>query len=77
MVETKDAPKANNPYARLAPTKCFKCNQFSHHFNDCPLKKVVHLAEREEEKENVVCCEPHGDGKDEDCNDDDDDVGQN
>ena len=47
VVETKEAPKAANPYARPAPAKCFKCNQPGHRSSDCLLMKAVHLAERE------------------------------
>ena len=49
MVEVKEAPKPANPYARPTPIKCFKCNQMGYRSNDCPLKKAVHLAEREME----------------------------
>ena len=68
MADTKEAPKAANPYARTTPAKCFKCNQPGHRSSDCPLKRAVHLAERDKEYENEVCCEIDGDGKDdEDC----------
>ena len=72
MVETKEALKAANPYARPTPVKCFKCNQPGHHSSDCPLQKAVHLAEREEEDDNDVCYEPNGYGDDEELYEDDD-----
>ena len=56
MVETKETPEANNPYARPAPIKCFKCNQPDHRSNDCPFRKAVHLAKREEDDDNELCC---------------------
>ena len=78
MVETKEAPKAANPYARPAPVKCFKCNQPIHCSSDYPLRRAVHLAERAAKEENEVCCEPDGDGEDEDEeNYEEDDDGQN
>ena len=77
MVETKETLKTANPYAQRAPLKCFKCNQLGHRSSDCPLKKVVHLAEREEEDDNEVCCEPDGYGDDEEVYEEEDDGGQN
>ena len=77
MVEAKEAPKAANPYAWPAPLKCFKCNQLGHCFSDCPLRKVVHLAQREEEDINKVCCEPDGYVDDEEVYEEDDDEDQN
>ena len=56
--------------------KCFKCNQPSHRSNDCPLRKVVHLAKREKEDDNEVCCELDGYGDDEEVYEDNDE-GQN
>ena len=72
VVETKEVPKATNPYARLAPVKYFKCNQPSHRSSDCPLRRVVHLAKWEEEDDNEVCCEPDGYGEDKEDNEEDD-----
>ena len=46
VIEAKKALKAAKPYAWPAPVKCFKYNQPSHRSSDCPLRKVVHLAER-------------------------------
>ena len=70
MVETKEIPKTTNPYTRPAPIKCFKCNLLDHRFSNYPLRKAIHLVEREEEKEDEVYCEPDGDEKE----DSDDDV---
>ena len=75
MAKVKEAPKLANPYARLAPIKCFKINQMGHHSRDCPLRKAVHLAEREEEDDNEVCCEPDGYGDDCEVYEEDDDEG--
>ena len=61
-METKEVPKAANPYAWPAPVKCFKCNLPGHRSSDGSLRKVVHLVEREEEE---VICEPDGDGEEE------------
>ena len=61
MVETKETPKTTNPYTRPAPVKCFKCNLPGHGSSDCSLRKVVHIVEIEEEKENEVYCDPDGD----------------
>ena len=69
VVDTKETPKPTNPYTRPTPIKCFKCKQLGHRSSDCPLKKNVHLVEREEEKEDEVYCEPNGDGE-EDSEDD-------
>ena len=60
--EAKEAPKPANPYAWLVPIKCFKCNQIGHRSSYCPLKKVAHLADRKEEGDDEVCCEPDGYG---------------
>ena len=69
VVETKETPKTTNQYTWLARIKCFKCNQPGHRSSDCPLRKAVHLVEREEEKEDEVYCELDGDEK-EDSEDD-------
>ena len=58
--EVKEAPKPADPYARLAPIKRFKSNQTGHHSSDCPLRKAIHLAEREEEGDDEVYCELDG-----------------
>ena len=72
-METKETPKANNPYACPALIKCFKCNQPDHRSSDCLLRNAVHSAEREEEDDNEVYCEPDRDGEyDEEYEDDDD-----
>ena len=63
MVETKETPKTTNPYTQSAPIKCFKCNLRGHRSSDCPLRKMVHLVERKEEKEYEVYYEPDGDGE--------------
>ena len=62
MVDNKETHKASNPYAWLAPVKCFKCNFPVHRSSDCPLTKVVHVVEREKEE---VICEPDGDREEE------------
>ena len=77
MAEAKEAPMPTNPYPRPAPIKCFKCNQMGHRSSDCPLRKVVHLAEREDGDDNEVCCEPDGYGDDDEVYEEDDDKGQN
>ena len=77
VVESKETPKPANHYDQSEPMKCFKCNQSGHRSSNCPLRKVVHLAEREEEDVNEVCCEPDGHGDDEEVYEEDDDEGQN
>ena len=62
VVDNKETPKTTNPYTWPAPVKCFKCNLPGHRSSDCPLRKVVHLVEREEEE---VICEPDEDGEEE------------
>ena len=47
------------------------------HSSDCPLRKTVHLAEREDGNDNKVCCEPDSYGVDEEVYDEEDDEGQN
>ena len=70
-MDTKEAPKASNPYARPTPGKCFKCNQ-GHCSCNCPLRRAIHLADKDDENDNEVCCEPDGDGEyEEDYKDDD------
>ena len=44
---------------------------------DCPLRKVVHLAEREDGDDNEVCYEPDGYGDDDEVYEEDDDEGHN
>ena len=70
VVDTKETPKPTNPYTQQTSITCFKCNQPGHRSNDYPLRKAVHLVEREEEKEDEVYCEPNG-YREEDCRDDD------
>ena len=60
MTGAKEAPKPANSYARPASIKYFKCNQMGHRSSDRSLRKVVHLAEREEGDDNEVCCEHNG-----------------
>ena len=76
VMENKEVPKPTNPCDRPAPGKCFKCNQLDQRSNECPLRKVVHLVEIEEGKDNEVYCEPDGEGEYEEDNKDDED-GQN
>src|SRR4051812_43157571 len=67
----KEVQKNPNPYARSFPTKCFKCNQPGHRSSDCPLRKGIHMVERdEEEREDATYCE--ADGGDDEYDDDDD-----
>ena len=75
--EVKKTPKPANPYARLSPIKCFKCNQASHHSSDFPLRKAVNLAKREEEGDEEVCCEPDGYGDEDEVYKEDDDERRN
>ena len=77
MIEAKEAPKPANPYARLAPIKCFKCNQMGHRSSDCPLRKAINLVEREEGHDNEVCCEPDGYRDEDEVYKEDDDEGHN
>ena len=77
MAKVKEAPKPANPYARLTLIKCFKLNQMGHCSSDCPLRKVVHLAEREYGDDNEVCSEPDGYGDDDEVYEEDDDEGHN
>ena len=72
VVETKEAPKAANPYARPTPVKCFKYNQPNHRSSDCPLKRAVHLVKRDDKDANEVCCETDGYRKEEEDYEDDD-----
>ena len=76
VVENKEVPKPTNSYARPTPGKCFKCNQPGHRSNECPLRKAVHLVEREEGEDNEVYCEPDGDEEYEKDNKDEEE-GQN
>ena len=59
-MDNKETPKTTNLYTRPVLVKCFKCNLLGHKFSDCPLRKTVHLVEREEEE---VICELEGDGE--------------
>ena len=66
MADNKKTPKTTNPYTRPTPVKCFKCKLSGHRSSDYPLRKAIHLVEREEEEE--VLCEPNRDGEEkEDC----------
>ena len=56
VMDNKETPKTTNPYTRPALLKCFKCNLPDHKSSDCPLRKLVHLVEREEEE--VTCTMP-------------------
>ena len=51
-METKEAPKVANPYARPTPGKCFKCNQPGHRSSYYPFRRAIHLAERDADNEN-------------------------
>ena len=77
VIKAKEAPKPANPYARPALIKCFKCNQMGHRSSDCPLRKVVHLAEREKGDDNEVCYKLGGYGDDDEAYEEDDDEGHN
>ena len=71
-MDTKEVPKAANPYILPTSGKCFKYNQLDHRSSDCPLTRAVHFFEKEEEEENEVHYEPDGDGDEvEDYEDDD------
>ena len=50
VVDTKEAPKAANLYARPTLGKCFKCNQPGHRSSDYPLRRAIHLAEGRKRK---------------------------
>ena len=75
--EVQEASKPANPYARSAPIKCFKCNQTGHRSSDCLLRKAIHLAERDEEGDDEVCCEPDGYGDEDEIYEEDDDEAHN
>ena len=75
--KAKETPKHVNTYARPALIKCFKCNQTGHRSSDCPLRKAVHLAKREEESDDEVCCESDGYGDEDAVYEEDDDEGRN
>lgn len=36
--------QALNPFVKPIPGKCYKCNQPSHKFNDCPHRKLANVA---------------------------------
>ena len=48
-----------------------------HYSSDCQLRKAVHLAEREEEVDDEVFCEPDGHGEEDNAYEEDDDEGRN
>ena len=48
------------------------CNQLGYQSIDCPLRKVVHLVERQEEEDNEIRCESDGDKEEEEDYEDDD-----
>ena len=73
VTEAKEAPKPVNPYARPTPIKCFKCNQMGHCSSDCPCRKVVHLANREDGDDNKVCYELYRYGDDDEVYEDNND----
>ena len=77
VAKAKEAPKPTNPYAWQASIKCFKCNQMGHRSNDCSLRKVVHLVEKEDRDDNDVCCEPDSYRDDDEFYKEDDNEGQN
>ena len=77
VTEVKKAPKFANPYARPALIKCFKCNQTSYRSSDCLLSKAIHLAEREKEGDDEVCCEFDGYRDEDEAYEEDDDEGRN
>ena len=54
-----------------------KCNQMGHYSSDCQLRKAVHLAEKEEEVDDEVFCEPDGHGEEDNAYEEDDDEGRN
>lgn len=53
MKDANDGQKAVNPYVKLNPGKCFKCNQLGHRSSDCPLRKAVHVVERGKEDDEI------------------------
>ena len=63
VVDNKDTPKTTNPNTRPTPIQCFKCNLLGHRSSDRPLRKAVHLVEREEEG---VISKPDGEGEEQD-----------
>ena len=48
-----------------------------HRSSNCPLRKVVHLAEREEGDDNEICYEHDGYGDDDEVYEEDEDEGHN
>ena len=77
MIEAKEAPKPAKLNEQPAPIKYFKCNQMGHHYSDCPFRKVVHLAEKEDGDDNEVCYKLDGYGDDDEVYEDDNDDGHN
>ena len=77
MVKAKEAPKLVNPYAQPTLIKNFNCNQMGHYSSDCPLRKVVHLAEREDGDDTEVFYEPDGYGDDKEVYEEEEDERQN
>src|SRR5205809_752281 len=66
----KEIQNNSNLYARPFLVKCFKCNQPGHRSSDCPLRKGIHMVERDEEEgEDATYCE--ADGGDDEYDDDD------
>ena len=48
--------KINNTYVRPFSVKCYRCEEVSHHSNECPKHKVVNVVEKNNDVvENEVC----------------------
>ncbi|KAI0501107.1 hypothetical protein KFK09_019325 [Dendrobium nobile] len=52
MQKSKPLPR-ENPYAKPATFKCFRCFQPGHKSNECPQRQQVHLAEGDEGSEHA------------------------